>query len=125
MKMIRIMSIAAVFASLCLTSRAEEEFKINGDPVKGKETYKLYCAACHGETGRGDGLASAALNPKPRNFTDKALMDTVTDAAMFKIIKEGGVAVGKSMFMTAWGPVLNDDQKIHDVAAFVRTLAAE
>jgi mono/diheme cytochrome c family protein len=104
-------------------ARAEDEFKINGDPAKGAETYKLYCAACHGETGHGDGLAAAALNPKPRNFTDKALMDTVTDEAMFKIIKEGGTAVGKSMFMTAWGPVLQDDQKIHDVAAYIRTLA--
>jgi mono/diheme cytochrome c family protein len=106
-----------------LFARAEGEFKINGDAAKGAETFKLYCAACHGETGHGDGLAAAALNPKPRNFTDKALMDTVTDENMFKIIKEGGPAVGKSMFMTAWGPVLNDDQKIHDVAAFIRTLA--
>jgi len=118
-----------IFIIVCLVTaagffaQAEEEFKINGDPAKGAEIYKLYCAACHGETGHGDGLAAAALTPKPRNFSDKALMDTVTDANMFKIIKEGGPAVGKSMFMTAWGPVLNDDQKIHDVAAFIRTLA--
>lgn len=105
--------------------RAEEEFKINGDPVKGEEIYKLYCAACHGATGHGDGLASAALDPKPRNFTDKALMDTITDKAMYTIIKDGGPAVGKSMFMTAWGAVLGDDQKIHDVAAYVRSLAKE
>jgi len=104
---------------------AEEEFKIKGDAAKGQETYKLYCAACHGDTGHGDGLASAALDPKPRNFTDKALMDTITDKDIYTIIKDGGPAVGKSMFMTAWGAVLGDDQKIHDVAAFVRTLATE
>lgn len=119
-KMFWMMVLAVAAAGVC---RADEEIKISGDPVKGAETYKLYCAACHGETGHGDGIAAAALDPKPRNFTDKALMDTITDAAILKIIKEGGAAVGKSMFMAAWGPVLQDDQKIQDVAAYVRTLA--
>lgn len=122
---IKMMLVACVCAAGALSVQAEEEFKINGDAAKGAEIYKLYCAACHGETGHGDGLAAAALNPKPRNFTDKALMDTVSDKDIYTIIKDGGPAVGKSMFMTAWGAVLGDDQKIHDVAAFVRTLAKE
>ena len=35
---------------------------------KGKELFAANCMSCHGETGMGDGSASAALNPKPRNF---------------------------------------------------------
>jgi cytochrome c oxidase cbb3-type subunit 3 len=100
-----------------------EEFVIKGDAAKGAETYKMYCALCHGDTGAGDGAGAAALDPKPRNFTDKALMATIPDKEIFTAIKDGGPAVGKSMFMVAWGAVLGDDQKIHDVAAYVRSLA--
>jgi caa(3)-type oxidase subunit IV len=35
----------------------------------GKEQYKNQCATCHGDVGKGDGVAAAGLNPKPRNFT--------------------------------------------------------
>jgi high-affinity iron transporter len=38
----------------------------------GKRTYAIYCTACHGSTGAGDGSVAVKLNPKPRNFrTDK------------------------------------------------------
>ena len=99
------------------------EFAIKGDATKGAESYKLYCLPCHGEKGKGDGVAAAALNPKPRDFTDKALMATIPDKQVFTAIKEGGAAVGKSPLMIAWGPILVEDQKIHDVAAYVRSLA--
>ena len=99
------------------------EFAIKGDAAKGAESYKLYCLPYHGEKGKGDGVATAALNPKPRDFTDKAIMATITDQQVFTAIKEGGAAVGKSPLMIAWGPILVEDQKIHDVAAYVRSLA--
>jgi mono/diheme cytochrome c family protein len=38
--------------------------------VKGKSVFTVNCASCHGMTGKGDGPAAAALNPKPRNFTE-------------------------------------------------------
>jgi len=101
---------------------AATPFVIKGDAAKGAETYKLYCVACHGEKGAGDGAAAVALNPKPRNFTDKVLMATIPDAEIFKAIKEGGAAVGKSPLMVPWGGILGDDQKVHDVAAYVRSL---
>lgn len=34
----------------------------------GKTLFKTNCASCHGDEGKGDGLAAAALNPAPRNF---------------------------------------------------------
>lgn len=101
---------------------AADEFKISGDAAKGAETYKMYCATCHGETGKGDGVGAAALNPKPRDFTDKAVMAAIPDSEVFKAIKEGGAAVGKSPMMIAWGMLLKEDQQIHDVAAYVRSL---
>lgn len=34
----------------------------------GKTKFEATCASCHGNEGKGDGVAAAALNPKPRNF---------------------------------------------------------
>lgn len=123
MHALRILAMMALVAGLAATTRAEEEFKISGDPAKGEASYKMYCVACHGATGAGDGAAAAALNPKPRALNDKAYMDTLSDKHIYTVIKDGGAAVGKSMFMTAWGAILKEDQAIHDVAAYVRTLA--
>ena len=36
--------------------------------AKGKTQYESACASCHGNDGKGDGVAAVALNPKPRNF---------------------------------------------------------
>lgn len=121
MKLYALMFAGLVFLSSPL--RAEVEFKITGDPAKGEAAYKMYCALCHGATGAGDGIGAAALNPKPRALNDKAYMDTLTDEHIFKVIKEGGASVGKSHLMTAWGAVLKTDEAIHDVSAYVRSLA--
>jgi mono/diheme cytochrome c family protein len=37
--------------------------------AKGKALFQVNCVTCHGATGAGDGAASVALNPKPRDFT--------------------------------------------------------
>ena len=36
----------------------------------GKVVYKNTCAMCHGNEGKGDGVAGASLNPKPRNLVE-------------------------------------------------------
>lgn len=36
---------------------------------QGKTIFAVNCASCHGTSGKGDGPAAAALNPKPRDFT--------------------------------------------------------
>ena len=91
-----------------------------GDSAKGKESYNQICAMCHGETGKGDGVASASLDPKPRDLSSGEYVSTLTDEHIFKVIKEGGESVGKSNLMPAWGAVLSDD-KIWDVVAYLRT----
>ena len=64
-----------------------------------KAIFATRCTPCHGGEGKGDGAASAGLNPKPRNFTDPAWQSSVTDEHVEKIVKFGGAAVGKSPAM--------------------------
>lgn len=71
-----------------------------------QEIYKSRCTMCHGASGKGDGPAGAALNPKPRDLGDAAWQKSVTDEHIEKIIQGGGPAVGKSPLMPA-NPDLN------------------
>lgn len=64
-----------------------------------KEIFASRCTACHGASGKGDGAAAAALNPKPRDYTNKEWQASVTDAQLKKVIVAGGAAVGKSAAM--------------------------
>lgn len=71
------------------------------DMAKAQAMYQERCSACHGANGRGDGPGAAALNPKPRNYSDKAWQAAVTDEQIKKTITMGGAAVGKSPIMPA------------------------
>lgn len=99
------------------------DFVLGGKPANGQGTFETYCSSCHGDTGAGDGSASAALNPKPASFTDPKHAAEVTDEYIYKMVKDGGAANCESPLMVGWGPVLGDDAKVRDVAAYVRTLA--
>jgi mono/diheme cytochrome c family protein len=100
-----------------------KEKQEKGDPKKGKEKYmeNMRCSACHGDSGKGDGAAAFALNPKPRNYTDCAVMSKKSDAELFKVIKEGGPAVGLNPLMAPFGSQLND-KEVWDVVAFIRSI---
>ena len=67
--------------------------------AKGKEQFEQICASCHGTEGKGDGVAGAALNPKPRNFHQT---DGWTNGRkfsdMFKTLQEGIIANGMSPY---------------------------
>jgi mono/diheme cytochrome c family protein len=94
-----------------------------GDAVaRGAAHYKTLCATCHGEDGCTAGPGAAGLDPQPAHHCDGNYMNKLTDEHIFKTIKEGGAAVGKSPLMAPWGGTLTDDQ-IRDVVAFVRSLA--
>ncbi|HZY38300.1 MAG TPA: c-type cytochrome, partial [Mucilaginibacter sp.] len=47
-----------------------------------KVIYITNCAPCHGDKGKGDGPAAAALNPKPADHTSPALRNE-SDGSLF------------------------------------------
>ncbi len=92
------------------------------DATKGKAAFEQYCASCHGPGGKGDGPAGGALNPKPKDLSNKAYVSSLKDDYLKKLIKEGGPAVGKSPLMPPMGSALKDDD-VSNVIAYVRWLA--
>lgn len=93
-----------------------------GDAAKGKTIYDNLCQGCHGKDGKGDGPAAAALNPKPRDMTDKAYMSKLTDKFLFDITAKGGAALQKSPLMPGWESTLKEAD-VGDVVAYMRSLA--
>lgn len=49
---------------------------------EGKKLYATYCVPCHGDKGKGNGIAAAGLNPRPADHTS-AKVQSQTDGAIF------------------------------------------
>jgi mono/diheme cytochrome c family protein len=58
--------------------------------AKGKTIFNTTCVSCHGADGKGDGVAGATLNPKPRNFTSQSgWINGSKISGIFKTLSEG------------------------------------
>lgn len=55
----------------------------------GAKTFKTNCSTCHGEAGKGDGVAAAGMNPKPRNFVEGKWTQGEGIMAHFNVIANG------------------------------------
>lgn len=100
----------------------------NTSPAKlaeGRVLYAQNCAACHGETGAGDGVIAAQLSAadrahalsspemagehgavEPTDFTNPNQMLGASPALLQGKILRGGMGTG----MPYWGPIFSDDQ---------------
>jgi len=72
---------------------------------KGKTVYTTNCVACHGDKGDGQGVAAAALNPKPRDFAGPYKNGNKPEQ-VFKTIAEGIPNTG----MVAWTHLSEEDR---------------
>jgi hypothetical protein len=88
----------------------------------GAEIFATTCAACHGDSGQGDGPAAAALDPMPASLADGAMMGELSDAYVFWRITEGGINEPFNSAMPPWGEVFTETQR-WQLVSFVRTLA--
>ena len=102
---------------------ASKKQAVNAQAVgKAKEIFTTRCTPCHGPEGRGDGSASAGLNPKPRDFHDVTWQKSITDDHIMNIIKVGGAGVGKSAAMPS-NPDIQDKAVLAALKDHVRSFA--
>lgn len=80
----------------------------------GKKIFATMCAICHGEKGKGDGVAGAALNPKPTNLTTSEF-HAQSDGAIFWKITEGRAP------MASYKATLSEEKR-WQLVSYLRTL---
>ncbi len=86
-----------------------------------RDNYATYCVQCHGLEGTGNGVNVRDMSVQPRDHTDAKAMGGRSDEELFKVIKEGGLAISKSVIMPPWGDTFTD-QEIHDLVQYLRRL---
>ncbi len=91
---------------------------------EGKALFQQNCAACHGSSGKGDGvfadeLASAGsgngadmMLQRPANLADPKRMLGASPALLEGKILRGGMGTG----MPSWGPIFTEDQIWHIIS---------
>ena len=90
------------------------------DPhARAARNYDTYCVQCHGMERNGQGVNSASMSVQPRDHTDAKGMADIPDQELFDAIKEGGLAVNKSVLMPVWGNVLSEEE-IQEMVAYLR-----
>ena len=80
---------------------------------QGKKVAQVNCVSCHGASGKGDGPAAAALNPKPADWTSKRVQEE-SDGELFWKISNGRGA------MPPWKHLPENDRWA--VIQYIRTL---
>jgi cytochrome c1 len=92
------------------------------DLSEGKKLFETRCFVCHGRDGKGDGPSATGLAEKPQDLTDSNWQKSNSDDLIGVVIKDGGVAIGKTGAMPP-NPDLTQEQ-IKSLVAFVRSLTA-
>ena len=111
-------------AELAKAKEMKNPLKASPDVLaKGKAIFegKGTCFTCHGNTGKGDGVAGAALDPSPRNFTNPELNKIRTPGEMFWVVKNGVQGTG----MIAYNPAMINDEEAWQAITYTRSLGGE
>ncbi len=84
---------------------------------KGKTLYVSNCSSCHGNEGRGDGVAGVNMNPKPRNFHElNGWTNGPKISQIYKTLQEGILNRG----MASYSNLTPEDR--FALIAFIRLL---
>jgi mono/diheme cytochrome c family protein/plastocyanin len=88
--------------------------------AEGQRLFARNCAACHGETGGGNGVFSGDIKSlagkTPANLLDPVTMLGAPPALLQGKILRGGMGTG----MPSWGPILTD-QQTWDIISYLYT----
>jgi len=64
---------------------------------QGRKLFNTNCAACHGASGAGDGVAGKNLDPPPSDLRGIGRTRMATDGYLYWTIAEGGAPVNSAM----------------------------
>ena len=90
-----------------------------GLPQTGEGLYKIGCAKCHGDDGRGVDLSTVGFNDPLPDFSDCAFATPEPDADWLAIVHEGGPVRGFAGTMPAFGEAFSVEQ-IQKIIDFIR-----
>lgn len=85
----------------------------------GRELFQDHCATCHGESGRGDGLAGHTGKLKPANLADPNGVARKPLSYWFWRVSEGGTAEpfhSQGSVMPAWKHHLSETERWQVIA---------
>jgi mono/diheme cytochrome c family protein len=92
--------------------------------LEGQQQFDIFCAACHGYTGTGDGTVGVLWSYPPSNLLGEIYRDPSTnqgkDGYLFHVIREGVWAEGVNR-MPAYKHAV-DEQEAWAIVAYLRTL---
>jgi mono/diheme cytochrome c family protein len=88
---------------------------VSGYSTSGAAVYGAQCTACHGEEGKGDGPAAAALTPRPLDLTRSEHLRTMSDEELLQVL-----SVGKGS-MPGFDKILTQ-QELTEVVAWLRAM---
>lgn len=118
-----ILFVGTVFITGCSSGKIVEqasEKPIHQFSVKeGKRLFQHLCLPCHGESGRGDGMFwASAMDITPADLTK---FTPAESSRIFKTIKYGSEAQGKSSLCPSWKNNISDEE-IEYIVSYVETL---
>ncbi len=90
-------------------------------PDDGKAVYEKTCLKCHGAEGKGDGpVTKLVKNQTMGDLSDKGAMEQYSEEDLYKLIAEGGEALGKAKLMPAHKDKL-DEAQIKALITYLKT----
>ncbi len=84
---------------------------------EGEALYNMYCFACHGDTGYGDGPAGGSMSVRPANFHDPKVIKQKDGALFWKLTNGKGN-------MPPFKEILKDQQK-WQLVSYLRELGKQ
>lgn len=107
-----------LICALALGAQAKEPKRSADRIAKGKAAFAVWCVACHGEKGAGDGPTAHTLDPRPRNFASEKFKQGSSAKQIFNTLSKG---VPRSAMVGYKN--LSDDER-WDLAFYVLELKA-
>lgn len=110
-----------------LTPRAPDSVKADANPVSadaasvglGEKLYmEIGCNGCHGDTGDGDGVAAAGMDPPPTDFTSGAWQAVRTDGELRHTILKGS---DETEMLGNWS-MFDDQNDVWHVVNYLRSV---